>query len=152
MRGIDTNICEAFEITAGDRLADVKRPAASVILNILSARRIVLTELCKVHLPQPEDTVVSEHFNCHLPVTQELLRSDSCGYIRVGENLPWPRELSRAVTDQSKTMMISCFFGVVETDQQPHFRTKSDVFKIPEWVTETRTNRSVVISSLGQIM
>lgn len=85
MRGIDTNICEALEITAGDRLADVKRPAASVILNILSARRIVLTELCKVHLPQPEDTVVSEHFNCHLPVTQELLRSDSCGYIRVGE-------------------------------------------------------------------
>lgn len=54
MRGIDTNICEAFEITAGDRPADGKLPADSVVLNILS----VLTELCKVHLPQPEDIAV----------------------------------------------------------------------------------------------
>lgn len=61
-------------------------------------------------------------------------------------------ELLRAVTDQSEIMMISCFWGVVETDQQPHLRTKSDVFRIPEWVNEARSNRSVVISSLGQIM
>lgn len=63
-----------------------------------------------------------------------------------------PGELLRALTEQSEIMMISCFFGVVETDQQPHLRIKSDVFKVPGWVNEARTNRSVVISSLGQIM
>lgn len=98
--------------------------------------------------------MVSEHFNRHLPVTQELLRSDSCGYIRIPriKFCRGPGELLRAVTDQSKIMMISCLFGVVGTDQRPHLRTKSDVFKTPEWVNEARRNRSVVISSLGQVM
>lgn len=55
VRGIDTSICKAFEITAGDRLTDVNLPVDWVILHILLVLAGLFSEFCKVPLHQQKD-------------------------------------------------------------------------------------------------